>query len=814
MKNFLLFIVIAHAFILNTVGQCPQNTNFTFRDFSNPPVTGDVWCVPINFLAIQKDDANVFGTFSSTPVDLFPGTAAQSGFINLIGVTESTYQITFQSRDCSSSTTRTLVLTESPSVNAAFEYDRNTYCEDEGIITPEIFGDSGGKFTANPDSLIIDINTGAIDLGDSPNDTYTVTYTVTKQCGGEEIETSQTDIVRILKYELAEFTYGASVFCKDDMDPSPFVPSGLSGTYEAVLVTGTPGNKLKFSTNIETPGLIELNDSKPGVYDVTFTPERKICAEESHTERIEIVDVIDVIFEYPESTAFCAFSGSVSPIAFSFTSGGEFSATPAGLEIDVGSGVVNLADSEAGIYNITYNYTESSECGGSHTMFNVQVKIPEPTVSQLVQEFCSSASPTVGDLFAQTLPQFGIRWYDSDVSTTVLNDVPEGDPLPALTTATYYVATYSSTCDAETARIAVDVRVYDTNYPLIAQAAIDGATFNNTPTTITLTEGQVLSLGLAENFSETTTTVSWIGPNGFSDTGITALVSGSLAITDAGVYTATATFDDCAVSASIDFNLTVNSATVQVSPQVYLQGAMLGSTDGLMRDDLRTLDYLPTTSPYADAITVAATIFDDNTDPADDIVDWIWVELRDAAENTIIIAGQSALLQRDGDVVNASENILEFATPNDDYFVVIKHRNHLGIMSKDPISLSSTTTIVNFTSDAGEETFGTEAQTSFGMPIGTLGMWTGDANGDGEVAYLGANADILNIKDTILSDSGNLFNTILFSPEGYFESDLNLDGKVVYLSNGADIIPIKDNILNSSSNLFNTILYIITEKLP
>ena len=58
-------------------------------------------------------------------------------------------------------------------------------------------------------------------------------------------------------------------------------------------------------------------------------------------------------------------------------------------------------------------------------------------------------------------------------------------------------------------------------------------------------------------------------------------------------------------------------------------------------------------SPY-DATTCNASVF--NTTGANAIVDWVLVELRDGTTNTTVLQSQSALLQRDGDVVSVERN--------------------------------------------------------------------------------------------------------------------------------------------------------------
>ena len=67
---------------------------------------------------------------------------------------------------------------------------------------------------------------------------------------------------------------------------------------------------------------------------------------------------------------------------------------------------------------------------------------------------------------------------------------------------------------------------------------------------------------------------------------------------------------------------------IRINPKLFLQGPMLNSANaGLMNDDLRVAGYIPTTSPYVDALTCNASVFSVNGNDA--IVDWVWVELRD-----------------------------------------------------------------------------------------------------------------------------------------------------------------------------------------
>ncbi|WP_452598901.1 glycosyl hydrolase family 18 protein [Pontimicrobium sp. MEBiC01747] len=249
------------------------------------------------------------------------------------------------------------------------------------------------------------------------------------------------------------------------------------------------------------------------------------------------------------------------------------------------------------------------------------------------------------------------------------------------------------------------------------------------------------------------------------------------------------------------------NATLGALPKVYLQGAALNPNTGeetLMRDDLRVEGLLPTTSPYSIApATCNASVF--NTTGPDAIVDWVLVELRNAADNTAVVIQQSALLQRDGDVV-ATDGVspLSFTQTAGNYYVAIKHYNHLAIMTTNTIALSGVARTIDFTDASNLITYGTNAQTSFGMPSGLLGMWGGDANGDGKLNYLGAVSDVPAIRSQVFNDPDNsIFGgpaVATYPSQGYSPTDVNLSGYTLYSGSSSDVLYIRNNIFNNPSN--------------
>lgn len=204
-----------------------------------------------------------------------------------------------------------------------------------------------------------------------------------------------------------------------------------------------------------------------------------------------------------------------------------------------------------------------------------------------------------------------------------------------------------------------------------------------------------------------------------------------------------------------------------VSLIVYLQGAYDTGT-GLMRDDLRTSDLLPLNEPYAalgytsvggGGESTAAAVF--QASGPDAIVDWVWLELRGKSDAAMVLATRSALLQRDGDVVDVDGlSPVSFAgMAPDEYFVAVKHRNHLGAMSAAPVALSGSAAIVDLTAGLGDVSGGANGIAVLGD--GSLGLFSGDFDHNGQVQN---------------TDSASMLPTL--GTSGYTPGDLDLNSQV------------------------------------
>ncbi len=244
---------------------------------------------------------------------------------------------------------------------------------------------------------------------------------------------------------------------------------------------------------------------------------------------------------------------------------------------------------------------------------------------------------------------------------------------------------------------------------------------------------------------------------------------------------AMAYFDDIEVTA---FNFT-SPAPVALQARAWLDGAFVPAQN-LMRDDLRVAGLIPTTDPYGSAVSVAPAVLSITGNNA--VVDWVRVELRIHPENGGSLASAAGLLQRDGDIVATDGmSALAFNVAPGTYHVVVKHRNHLDVMTQVPLTLTNTPTVLDLRAPA--TACYVRASPNNDQPRRTVGnqrtLWPGNVIGDDRVKYTGANND----RDPILAAIGGTVPTNTLTGQ-YRLEDVNLDGVVKYTgtANDRDII--------------------------
>jgi len=271
----------------------------------------------------------------------------------------------------------------------------------------------------------------------------------------------------------------------------------------------------------------------------------------------------------------------------------------------------------------------------------------------------------------------------------------------------------------------------------------------------------------------------------------------------------------------------INAGLLSILPKVYLQGALFGVVlpNTLMRDNLRSQGLLPLSSPYPalgwSEITptgqVSPAVF--QVTGSDAIVDWVYVELRDANDPTVVVNSRSALLQRDGDIVGLDGvNPIKFSTSTPmSYYVAVKHRNHLGVMSRTPLALSSAPATVDFR-QASTPTYTLNSlainQAQVVVEQGRA-MWAGNVLRDGRIIYQGTANDVNGIYQDIINSSSNFFGSAFFKLKTYNSGDVNLNGEAVFQGTGNDVEFIYQNVVsNHPGNILGQNFFVIREQLP
>jgi hypothetical protein len=217
---------------------------------------------------------------------------------------------------------------------------------------------------------------------------------------------------------------------------------------------------------------------------------------------------------------------------------------------------------------------------------------------------------------------------------------------------------------------------------------------------------------------------------------------------------------------------------ILILPKVILSGAY-NSGSGTMRTDLAASTLIPGGEPYEGlGFTHKGLGGGETSADFTGVVDWVFVEIRDGNDPTRIIGTCSALLKSNGDIVptsSASDLKMPGFDSSKSYYVAIHHRNHLAVMSDNPISASRNSTVsydlIN------NDVYGTNGA-QFSNSV--YQMWPGDVNGDGEIKYVGAGNDRASILSLI--GSSDLTRTVT----GYSPEDVNLDGEANYVGAGND----------------------------
>ena len=207
---------------------------------------------------------------------------------------------------------------------------------------------------------------------------------------------------------------------------------------------------------------------------------------------------------------------------------------------------------------------------------------------------------------------------------------------------------------------------------------------------------------------------------------------------------------------------------VLLAARIMLQGSYL-SAQQAMSTALLQSGFLPKQHPFASTAfngtplkydapaEVPESVFADHPD----LVDYVLVELRTTAEAASIVARRPALLKRTGEVValDGTGSVAFADVEPGSYYVVVRHRNHLPVMSAAAVDLSSGAASYDFTPGPAKA-YGSNPMAR--LADGVYGLYAGDADGNGQIQ----NSD----------KNSHWWPTI--GKAGYQNGDFNLNGQV------------------------------------
>ena len=225
---------------------------------------------------------------------------------------------------------------------------------------------------------------------------------------------------------------------------------------------------------------------------------------------------------------------------------------------------------------------------------------------------------------------------------------------------------------------------------------------------------------------------------------------------------------------------------ITLNAKVFLQGAMQADT---MHNQLQTYfpdgtGLLPVSDPYDGSST-----YDDIYNVqgvAGTVVDWVRVEIRNGLDPHFLLEAKNLLLKTNGKIVDMEGREPIFSFQSIPVRVVVKHRNHVPIMSN---ALNFTEAAINydFTTSLLQASSLKDDPAQMIQVNGVWCMWAGDVN---DVLDMGIDA----------TD----YNTVFFSNTSapfdvYIREDLNMDG-------GIDVTDLNILFFNNGISPYSTIL--------
>lgn len=352
----------AYAITYTTVGTCPQDSTVNINISNNPsvnPTANQSICQASSFNAVNFA-GSVGSTFEWTNSNASIGLAASgtgnipsfAGTGTLVGgaAISGTIVVTPRSGSCIG-TKDTFLFEVKAKDNASFTYPSNTFCTtiDANPIA-NITGKLGGTFSASPGGLTLNPSTGLITLSSSAAGSYLLTYTTNGTCPN----TSNLNL-----------TIGDN----PSVNAISSQTKCLGTNFDAIALTGSSGTTFDWSNNRTAIGLEASGTGNIASFagtgvssglttlaaTITVTPRIGSCTGTPKSFVLTLNYSDNVAIAYSDNS-YCAADANPIPV-ITGTTGGIFSATPAGLSINSSTGQINILASAQNTYSIMYRTT-------------------------------------------------------------------------------------------------------------------------------------------------------------------------------------------------------------------------------------------------------------------------------------------------------------------------------------------------------------------------------------------------------------------------------------------------------------------------
>ncbi|WP_293686499.1 Ig-like domain-containing protein, partial [Spirosoma sp. 48-14] len=542
-----------YAKIIPSGGGCTYIVPFTYVMASAPNFTinptsktvcsnsGTTFTVAASNYDSYQWQVNTGGGFTdisnSTPYSgVTTGTLTISNVAGLNG-----YQYRCVATNSGGSTNSTAAtLTVLPGPGATISYAGTPFCASSPAVNVTQTGTTGGTYSASPNGLNINPNTGQITPASSTTGTYSVTYTIAASGGCTQF-TTNTSVV-ISPTPNATISYAGSPFC-------------LSGAAVNVTQTGTTGGTYSASPDglsiDANTGQITPTSSTTGTYTVTYMVSAGSgCASFSTTTSVVISSASSAAIVYAGSP-FCA-NLTQGAVTLTGPTGGTYSSSPTGLNIDPSTGQINPSQSTARTYTVTYTLSAGGGCSPFTTTQVTIATPPNATISYTGSPFCTS-----GTSVAVNRTGTGGGTYLASPSGLSINAstgrITPGSSAPGSYTVSYliagsngcpdyYATTTITITEAPSATIAYAGSPFcgDGTVADVTLTGTPGGTFSASPSGLVLdgSTGQINPVGSSARTYTVTYRIAASGGCPQFTTTASAVVSSSISVTNPSTSTA------------------------------------------------------------------------------------------------------------------------------------------------------------------------------------------------------------------------------------------------------------------------------------